>query len=464
MVEALGTEGMYTQLALIVGRVAMGTLAGSETTQATSSGPRAGAALTSRQRVEKALAHEEPDRGPLDLGGSMTTGIHASALYRLRQGLGLEAPGTPVRVIEPFQMLGEVGPDLIEALGVDVVGVNRLNNIFGFPNEDWKPWTLFDGTPVLVPGRFNTEPGPEGDILMYPEGDHSVPPSARMPKGGFYFDALNRQEPLDDEHLEVEDNMEEFGLISDADLAHVAQEVERLWPTGKAILLNLGDTGFGDVALVPAMQRKLVKGIRDVEEWYVSLSLRPGYVRDVFERQCEIGIANLARAYEVVGDKVTAVFVTGTDFGAQQGPLASPRTYRNLFEPFHARVNSWVHAHTGWKTFIHSCGSVRALLDDIVDAGFDALNPVQTSAAGMGPEDLKQSYGDRLTFWGGGIDTQRVLPFGTPDEVRAMVHDRMRIFGRGGGFVFNTVHNVQAGVPTDNLLALYQAVADFRAY
>ena len=450
----------------------MSTLAQNEKTPVTRSGPRQGSAFTSRQgsaftsrrRVEKALAHQEGDQGPLDLGGSMTTGIHASALYRLRQGLGLDAPGTPVRVIEPFQMLGEVGADLIEALGVDVVGVNRLNNIFGFPNEDWKPWTLFDGTPVLVPGRFNTEPSPGGDILMYPEGDDSVPPSARMPKGGFYFDALNRQGPLDDEHLDVEDNLEEFGPISDADLAHVAGEVERLWPTGKAILLNLGDTGFGDVALVPAMQRKHVKGIRDVEEWYVSLSIRPGYVHDVFERQCEIGIANLARVYEVVGDKVTAVFVTGTDFGAQQGPLASPRTYRNLFKPFHAPVNSWVHAHTGWKTFIHSCGSVRALLDDIVDAGFDALNPVQTSAAGMAPEELKQNYGDRLTFWGGGVDTQRVLPFGTPEEVRAMVRDRIRVFGRGGGFVFNTVHNVQAGVPTDNLLALYQAVADFRDY
>jgi uroporphyrinogen-III decarboxylase len=218
------------------------------------------------------------------------------------------------------------------------------------------------------------------------------------------------------------------------------------------------------VALVPAMHRKHVKGIRDAAEWYVSLSLRPGYVHDVFERQCEIGIANLARAYEVVGDKVTAVCVGGTDLGAQQGPLVSPRTYRDLFKPFQVQVNSWVHAHTGWKTFIHSCGSIWALLDDIVDAGFDVLNPVQTSAADMSPEALKERYGDRLTFWGGGVDTQRVLPFGTPDEVRAMVRDRLRIFGRGGGFVFNTVHNVQAGVPTENLLALYQAVGDFRAH
>jgi len=411
-----------------------------------------------------ALAHRQGDQVPLDLGGSLVTGIHASSVYRLRQALGLDAPGTPVKVVEPYQMLGEVKPDLAEALGVDVVSVGRPDNMFGFSNEDWKPWELFDGTPVLVPGKFNTEPGPDGSIYMYPGGDTSVPPSARMPKGGFYFDALERQGPLDDEHLDVEDNLEEFGPISEADLAYVKAEVERLYETGKAVLLSLGDTGFGDVALVPAMQLRHVKGIRGVEEWYVSLSARPEHIYSIFERQCEIGIANLESVYQAVGNKVSVVFITGTDFGAQLGPLVSARTYRRLFKPFHARVNSWVHERTAWKTFIHSCGSVWDLLDDIVDAGFDALNPVQTSAAKMAPEALKQRYGERVTFWGGGIDTQHVLPFGTPEEVREMVRDRMRIFGKGGGFVFSTVHNLQAGVPTQNMLALYQAVSDFRTY
>src|ERR1019366_4871475 len=183
----------------------------------------------------------------------------------------------------------------------------------------------------------------------------------------------------------------------------------------------------------------------------------PQYVRDVFEGQCEIALANLARIHEAIGDGVTAVFVTGADFGSQQGPLISPKTYRTLFQPVHARVNDWIHANTTWKTFIHSCGSIWRLLDDIVDAGFDALNPVQTSAAQMAPERLKQTYGDRITFWGGGIDTQRVLPFGTPEEIRAMVRERMRIFGAGGGFVFNPIHNVQAGAPIENLVAPYAA-------
>jgi len=159
---------------------------------------------------------------------------------------------------------------------------------------------------------------------------------------------------------------------------------------------------------------------------------------------------------------VAAVFVTGTDFGTQSGPFISPKTYRDLYMPFHKEVNGWVHRNTTWKTFIHSCGSVVQLIPDFIEAGFDILNPVQTSAAGMDPQGLKNQFGEWLTFWGGGVDTQQVLPFGKPEEVRAQVHERMSIFGKGGGFVFNAIHNVQARVPVENLLALYQAVKDYR--
>jgi uroporphyrinogen-III decarboxylase len=184
----------------------------------------------------------------------------------------------------------------------------------------------------------------------------------------------------------------------------------------------------------------------------------------VFERQCEIGLHNLERVARVVGDRIVAVFITGTDFGTQSGPFISPKTYRDLYKPFHKTVNDWVHTHTPWKTFIHSCGSVAAFMNDFIEAGFDILNPVQTSAAGMEPRELKENYGDRLTFWGGGIDTQYTLPFGTTEQVSEEVHQRMEIFGRGGGFIFNTIHNVQAGVPMENLTALYQSVANYRIY
>lgn len=421
--------------------------------------------LTSRERVHRALNHQQPDRVPLDLGGGPTSGMHVSSVYALRQALGLDAPGTPVKVIEPFQMLGEIKPDLMDALGVDVVGLSSPATFFGYRQEGWKEWTTFDGTPVLVPAGFNTQLEPNGDLLQYPEGDTSAPPSGRMPAGGWYFDAIIRQPPIDEDNLNVEDNLEEFGPVSDEDLAWYAAEAERLYTqTDKAILANFGGTAFGDIALVPAPWLKHPKGIRDVAEWYMSTVTRQDYIRAIFERQCEIGIANLARIYEAVGDRITAVYVSGTDFGAQNGCFISPKAYRSLYQPFHKRVNDWIHQHTPWRSFIHSCGSIMALLPDIIDAGFDILNPVQCSAADMAPETLKARFGDRITFWGGGIDTQKTLPFGTPDEVYAEARERIRIFAPGGGFVFNTVHNVQARVPTENLLALYRAVNDHRAY
>lgn len=421
--------------------------------------------MNSRERVQTALNHREPDRVPLDLGGGPVTSMHVSSVYKLRQALALDPPGTPVKVTEPFQMLGEIKPDLIEALGVDVVGLSSRTTMFGFPLDNWKPWTFFDGTPVLVPGDFNTDPEPNGDLLMYPEGDQSVGPSARMPEGGFYFDAIVRQPEINDDELDPSLNLEEFKPISEEDLDYYEQEAERLFTqTDKAILGNFGGTGFGDIALVPGIQLKDPKGIRDMEEWYMSTITRRDYVWQVFEKQCEIGLENLQRVHERVGEKLTVLFVTGTDFGAQNGPFISPKAYRDLYAPFHKIINDWVHENTSWKTFIHSCGSVIKLYPDFLEAGFDIINPVQTSAVGMAPEVLAAQFGDRATFWGGGVDTQQTLPFGTPEEVRAEVHERMRIFGPGGGFVFNPIHNVQSGVSIDNLMALYEAVEDFRDY
>ena len=419
--------------------------------------------MNSRQRVNLTLSHRPPDRIPLDLGASAVTGMHVSSVYLLRQALRLDPPGTPVKVVEPYQMLGEIRPDLMDVLGVDVVQLGSPKTLFGFRNEGWKPWALFDGTPVLVPEAFNTKPEPNGDLWMYPEGDRFAPPSGRMPAGGYYFDTIVRQPPIDDALLNPEDNLEEFSLISEQDLAYFGEKARLLFDeTDKAILANFGGTAFGDIALVPVPWLKNPKGIRDIAEWYMSTVSRREYVFKVFERQCEIGLANLEKISAVVGDRVAGVFLTGTDFGTQTGPFISPLAYRELYQPFHKAVNDWIHQNTLWKTFIHSCGSVRRLIPFFIEAGFDILNPVQTSAAGMNPQELKDQFGDQIVFWGGGVDTQKTLPFGTPDEVYAQVQERMEIFGRGGGFVFNTIHNLQARVPVENLLALYEAVRDFR--
>ena len=418
--------------------------------------------MNSRQRVIAALNHRAPDHIPLDLGASAVTGMHVASVYLLRQALKLDPPGTPVKVVEPYQMLGEIAPDLIDTLGVDVLPLGKRETLFGFRNQGWKPWD-FNGTPVLVPEGFNTQPEADGSIFMYPDGDHSAPPSGKMPEDGYYFDTLIRQPPVDDEHLDPVDNLEEFGPISADDLAFLAAEAERLYSTtDKAILANFGGTAFGDIALVPAPWLKHPRGIRDVTEWYISTVSRQDYIHEVFERQCAIGLANLEKIYAVVGDRVCAVFVTGTDFGTQAGPFISPRSYRTLYMPFHKLVNDWIHQHTPWKSFIHSCGSVKALIPHFIEAGFDILNPVQTSATGMEAGGLKAQFGAGLVFWGGGVDTQKILPFGTPDQVRADVRERLAIFGEGGGFVFNSIHNIQARTPVENLLALYEAVDRYR--
>ena len=342
--------------------------------------------MNSRERVHLALNHQEADRIPLDLGGSLVTGMNVSMVYKLRQALGLDAPGTPVKVIEPYQMLGEIKDDLADALGVDVVGLRHPRTMFGFRNDGgWKEWAIFDGTPVLVPEGFNTDPEPDGSILMYPEGDKSAAPSGHMPKNGFYFDAIVRQGEIDYDNLNPEDNLQEFEPISDADLEYFRREAERLYrESDRAIFADFGGTGFGDIALVPAAWlREQPRGIRAIEDWYMATAANQDYVYEVFARQCEIALANLAKLYAAVGDRVSIIFVTGTDFGTQRGPFISPKAYRTLYQPFHRRVNDWVHTNTSWKTFIHSCGSVMALIPDFLDAGFDIMNPVQCSAAMM---------------------------------------------------------------------------------
>lgn len=421
--------------------------------------------LTSRQRVQAAIEHRETDRVPCDLGATTVSGMHVDMVYKLRQALGLDPPGTPVKLIEPFQMLGEIEPDLQEALGIDTVTLLGTGTAFGFKLEGWKEWTSFGGTPALVPGGFNTVPEPNGDLLLYPQGDRSALPSGRMPKGGFYFDLIIRQTPLDDGPLHVEDNLEEFAPISAEELDHYRRQAEKVYSeTDKAIVLNLGGLSLGNIARVPGPALRQPKGIRDVEEWYISLKTRRDYIYKVFERQTEINLANLQKIHQVVGDRPTVAYLSGTDFGAQNGPFVSPRIYRDLFLPFHRLVNDWVHQHTSWKTFIHSCGSVWALVEDFIAAGFDILNPVQTSAADMDPVELKKRFGDRITFWGGGVDTQRTLPFGTVEDVRREVRERLRTFGAGGGFVFNAVHNVQALVPVENVLAMYETAREYGRY
>ena len=419
--------------------------------------------MTSRERILTACAHRQPDKLPIDFGGGFQTGIHVSMVYKLRQALGLDRPGTPVWVVEIYQMLGEIAPDLQAALGVDTVSLHGTGTMFGFPQTEFKEWQLADGTPVLVPSDFNTQYEPNGDLLQWPANDRSVPPSGRMPAGGHFFDAIIRQQPLDDANLNPADNTEEFQPVPDAELNHYRGLAERLaTTTDKALFCTFGGLTFGDIALVPATFLRRPKGIRDVEEWYVSTVSRPDYIKAVFERQAEVAIQSLQRLHATIGDRAAILQTNGTDFGTQNGPFLSAAKYRDLFLPYQKRINGWVHRHTQWKTFMHCCGGIAPLLDAVVEAEFDIFNPVQCSAKGMDARALKLSYGDQLVFWGGGVDTQKTLPFGKPQEVRDQVRERIETFGPGGGFVFCTIHNVQANTPIENLLAMFEVLDEFR--
>lgn len=414
--------------------------------------------MTCRERVLTALAHREPDRIPMDFGSTAVTGMHVTCVAALREHFGLER--RPVKIHEPYQMLGLVEPDLQDAMGLDVEGVFPRKTMFGFPNEGWKEWR-FHGVDVLVPRDFNTTVDEKGDLLIYPEGDLTAPPSGRMPAGGFFFDTIIRQRPIDEARLDPADNLEEFQPVSAEDLAHFREAAAAARATGRAVMANFGGTAFGDIALVPAPFLKDPKGIRDVAEWYMSTHTRRDYIHRIFDRQSEIALQNLEAIYGVVGDQVDAVFLCGTDFGTQTSAFCSTATFRELYFPYYRRLNGWIHQHTPWKTFKHSCGAVERFIGSFIECGFDILNPVQCSAAGMEPAHLKSAYGDRLVFWGGGVDTQKTLPFGTPAAVREEVLGRCEVFSRGGGFVFDSIHNVQAGTPVENLVAMINAVREF---
>jgi len=416
--------------------------------------------VNGRERLAASLAHRTPDRVAVDFGCTAVTGIHVSAVSRLRRSV-LGADGYRVKVNEPYQMLGEVDDELRAALPIDVVGVMGRKSIFGTESRDWKPFTLFDGTECLVPGQFNVTRAPEGGWHIYPEGDMTVVPSGHMPDGGYFFDSVIRQQPIDDDRLDPADNLEEFALLGEADLAYFREQKRWLLERRElGALLVVPGAAFGDIALVPAPFLRNPKGIRDIEEWYVSTVARRGYVLEVFERQCALAESNLRTLIELFGDTVQVAMLTGTDFGTQRGLFISREAYRALFQPFHRRLNDLIHRHSTWKTFIHSCGDVYPLIPDFIAAGFDVLNPVQCSAAEMDPVRLKREFGRDIVFWGGGVDTQHTLPFGTPDEVYRQCRERIGIFAPGGGFVFNAIHNIQGPTPLENMLALFRAVRD----
>jgi hypothetical protein len=352
----------------------------------------------------------------------------------------------------------------LKKVGADVVPLWNRGNLMGLSNRYTKPWTMPDGTPVLMSDNFEYDTGAKGDIFVYPCGDRAAPYSLHMPADGCFFDNLSRAPEVDEDNLTpVEDFKDNYKLVDDEDCLYWERESKRLHEeTDFAIMGVLGGMGLGDVAEIPGPFVKHPRGIRDIEGWLMAHLLYPDYVRAVFEYQTETACKNLERYREAVGDRIQAIWLSGTDFGTQCGLMQSKESFIEMYKPFYKKVNDWIHSNTGWKIFYHSCGAVEPLIGEFIDMGMDILNPVQCSAAGMDPVHLKETYGDRIVFWGGGVDTQRTLPMGTPAEVKRQVAERLTVFSAGGGYVFSTVHNIVAKVPPENIAAMYEALREFR--
>lgn len=409
--------------------------------------------MTSRERVLTALNHQEPDRVPLDLGGTFVTSIAATTLHRLRKRLGLE--DRPVKVYDAWQMLGEVELDLVQRFQLDCLPVEPPALTMGLRRENWKPWKLMDGTEALVPGKFNVTVSPEGDWLFSPNGDNSLPPVCRMPKNGFYFDNIGDGDFHEDWEPPSLDSLRQSSdnwRPSEEDLTFL-QSHARLLRKNSDKALVLGAWGFCGLHYVGSLM-----------DFWCLLGRDRDYVKELFEISTDSALRNLRLLWQAVGDSVDVITLTGLDFGTQKCEWFSRETFQEVYLPGLKRQLDWIHEHTTWKIFEHSCGSIPNLIEDLVDAGLDALNPVQTSAAGMNPRWLKETFGDRLTFWGGGVETQSTLPFGTAEQVRAEVLERVKIFAPGGGFVYTPVHNIQPGTPPENVIAAYETALESGKY
>ncbi|HIR76322.1 MAG TPA: methyltransferase [Candidatus Choladousia intestinipullorum] len=418
--------------------------------------------MTSRERVIAAINHRESDYVPLDLGSNGQTGMNASTLYKLRKAYGLEEH--PIRICEPFQMLGEIEEDLLKKVGADVVPLWNKGNLMGLSNNCTKPWKMTDGTPVWMPDNFEYDVDGKGDIFVYPCGDRTAPYSVHMTNDGFFFDNIDRAPEYDEDNLTpVEDFRENYTVKTEEDCKYWEEQSRRLFETTDyGIMGVLGGMGLGDSAEIPGPFVKHPKGIRKFDEWIMAHLLYPEYIEAVFEYQTEVMLKNLEMYKQAVGDRIQIIWISGTDFGSQNATIYSKNIFQELYKPYYKKVNDWVHQNTNWKTFYHCCGAVSELIPDFIDMGVDILNPVQCSAAGMDAQKLKDTYGDKIVFWGGGVDTQKTLPMGTPEEVRKEVLKRLEIFSKGGGYVFTSIHNIVAKVPAENLAAMYDAVREFR--
>ncbi len=411
--------------------------------------------MTSRERVLASIAHKSPDRVPLDLGSTPSSGISATAYERLRKHLGRKDGAT--LVYDVVQQLAQPEEWALDAFGVDVVDLGRT---FNTSPADWYDITLASGDAAKYPVWFKPEQEPDGS-WMARHADGTI--IARQPTGAAFYDETcfpwMDEWPADFSGLD-----DAMGKVLWSALVHSPWDnagKPGFWERLRANALELRRTS--DRAIMVVVGCNLFEWgtfLRRIDNFLMDLLLEPEKVEALLDALMERHLATLKKVCEAVGDMADIVRF-GDDLGTDQGPFMQPDLYRTLFKPRHTILCDYVHKHSSMHTFLHSCGSIDLVIPDLIEAGFEILNPVQTNARGMEPGRLKRDFGRDVTFWGGGIDTRAMLNNGSPAEVRAQVLERLKIFAPGGGFVFNTVHNILPDVPPANIVAMYDAVRDY---
>ena len=411
--------------------------------------------MTSRERVLAAIAHKSPDRVPLDLGSTPSSGISATAYERLRKYLGRKDGAT--LVYDVVQQLAQPEGWALDAFGVDVVDLGRT---FNTSPDDWYDITLASGDAARYPTWFRPERDAEGAWLAR-HGDGTI--IAKQPTGAAFYDETcfpwMDAWPADFSGLD-----EAMGKVLWSALVHSPWDnagTPGFWEKLRANALELRRTS--DRAIMVVVGCNLFEWgtfLRRIDNFLMDLLLEPEKVEALLDALMERRLATLKKVCDAVGD-VADIVRFGDDLGTDQGPFMQPELYRTLFKPRHRILCDYVHKHSSMHTFLHSCGSIDLLIPDLMEVGFEILNPVQTNARGMDPERLKRDFGKDVTFWGGGVDTRTILNNASPAEVRKQVTERLKVFSPGGGFVFNTVHNILPDVPPENIVAMYDAVRDY---
>jgi len=399
--------------------------------------------LTSRERVLTTIAHKEPDRVPIDFGGMRSTGIMAIAYNKLKAHLG--TTGGETRLYDTGQQLALPEPPILERFHVDVIDLN--NQLGRFP-EEWKDWTLPDGSPAKAPVGFNPVRVEGGWAELSPNGQAL----SRMPDGCLYFEACYNPLAEAETFADV-DRLFDPQPVKPEALASLRERAKWLYEnTGYAIML-----GFGGNILEGG------QGLFGWERFMTEIALNTELMEYTLDKIVEVYMENLHIYLDAIGGYIQLIQM-GDDLGTQTATMLSPELYRRVVKPRHARQYHFIREYSNVHVFLHACGSCYDVMGDLVDEGVEALNPVQTSAAKMDPRTLKREFGDKLTFWGGGCDTQHVLPNATPEEIDRHVKERIEIFAPGGGYVFNQVHNVQANVPPANVVAMFDAAWKYGDY